>query len=184
MNTIITSKEEILKASRQLIQQQGWQAISIRSVAAACGVSVGSIYNYFDSKTELLTAVVESVWHEIFHTGDKMEFHDTLACISWLYQRIEYGCKQYPGFFTLHSLHFLQEDKSDGKRRMQKTWQHIANSLCAVIKQDSRIRRDAFHQEFTAEKFSDMLFSLLLSAIFRQDYHPDTVLEMVRRVLY
>lgn len=67
MNTIVTSREEILKASRELIRQGGWSAISIRSVAAACGVSVGSIYNYFDSKTELVGATVESVWEEIFH---------------------------------------------------------------------------------------------------------------------
>ena len=56
MNTIVTSKEEILKTSRALIQEQGWSAVSIRSVAAACGVSVGSIYNYFDSKAELVSA--------------------------------------------------------------------------------------------------------------------------------
>ena len=49
MNTIVTSKQEILKTSRELIQQQGWSAVSIRSVASACGVSVSSIYNYFDS---------------------------------------------------------------------------------------------------------------------------------------
>ena len=61
MNTIVTSKEEILKTSRALIQEQGWSAVSIRSVAAACGVSVGSIYNYFDSKAELVSATVESV---------------------------------------------------------------------------------------------------------------------------
>ena len=50
MNTIATSKEEILQTSRKLIQQQGWSAVSIRSVAAACSVSVGCIYNYYDSK--------------------------------------------------------------------------------------------------------------------------------------
>lgn len=67
MNTVVTSKEKILKTSRELIQQQGWSAVSIRSVAAACGVSVGSIYNYFDSKATLVGATVESVWCEIFH---------------------------------------------------------------------------------------------------------------------
>lgn len=67
MNTAVTSKDEILKTSRELIRQQGWSALSIRSVAAACGVSVGSIYNYFDSKAVLLGATVKSVWCEIFH---------------------------------------------------------------------------------------------------------------------
>ena len=62
MNTVITSKESILKVSRELIANQGWAAINIRTVAAANGVSVGSIYNYFDSKSDLVSATVESVW--------------------------------------------------------------------------------------------------------------------------
>ena len=78
----------------------------------ACGVSVGSIYNYFDSKAALLSETVGSVWQEIFH------------------------------------------------------------------------RPDAFTEAFTAEKFADVLFSQMLSAMLRQDYDPSTVLEIVRRTLY
>ena len=114
MNTVVTSKAEILKASRELIQQKGWSAVNIRAVAAACGVSVGSLYNYFDSKTELVGATVESVWCEIFHRPeDEAVFQDTQACVAWMYERMEYGCRQYPGFFTLHSLSFRKEDKDD-----------------------------------------------------------------------
>ena len=185
MNTVVTSKEDILKTSRKLIQQQGWSSVNIRSVAAACGVSVGSIYNYFDSKAALVSATVESVWYEIFHSlEDKALFQDTQACIVWLYGRMEYGCKQYPGFFTLHSLGFLQEDKVDGKQRMQQAWQHILDKLCFVLKQDAQIRADAFTEQFTAERFADVLFSLMLSALLRQDYAPDAVLEIIRRTLY
>ena len=99
MNTVVTSKEDILEASRELIRRQGWAAVNIRSVAAACGVSVGSIYNYFGSKAELAGAAVESVWQEIFDCpagGDA--FRDTCACVSWMYSRMEYGGRRYPGF--------------------------------------------------------------------------------------
>lgn len=133
MNPVVTSKEEILKTSRELIQQQGWTAINIRSVAAACGVSVGSIYNYFDSKSALISAVVESIWCEIFRRPeDGAVFQDTLACVTWMYERMKYGCRNYPGFFTLHALAFLGEDKSGGRQKMQQTWQHILEELCAV----------------------------------------------------
>ena len=82
MNTIITSKDEILKTGRKLIQQKGWSAVNIRSVASACGVSVGSIYNYFDSKASLIGEIVESVWHEIFHRPEEETvFQDVLSCI-------------------------------------------------------------------------------------------------------
>ena len=114
MNTIVTSKEEILKTSREMIRQQGWSAISIRSVAAACGVSVGSIYNYFDSKSDLVGATVESVWCEIFHRPDNdAVFRDVQVCVTWIYERMAYGGEQYPGFFTLHSLGFMGKEKPD-----------------------------------------------------------------------
>ena len=185
MNTVVTSREQILAASRKLIAEKGWAQVNIRSVAAACGVSVGSIYNYFSSKYELVCATVESVWCEIFHRpADGAVFQDTLACLTWLYGRMEYGGQQYPGFFNLHSLGFLGVDKSDGKRRMEQTWQHITDGLCAVLRRDPNIRADAFTEQFTVEHVADLLFSLMLSALLRQDYDPTTVLELVRRTLY
>lgn len=185
MNIVVTSKEEILKASRELVRQQGWSAVNIRTVAAACGVSVGSIYNYFDSKAELVGTVVESIWCEIFHRPEgETAFRDTQACICWIYERMADGCKQYPDFFALHSLGFMRENKLDGKRRMQQTWQHILDGLCTVLKRDVKIRANAFDERFTAEKFADILFSLMLSALLRQEYDPSAVLEIVRRTLY
>ena len=185
MNTAVTSKEEILRTSRELIQTQGWSAVSVRSVAAACGVSVGAIYNYFDSKAELVGATVESIWREIFHRPeDNAVFDDVQAYVAWMYRQMACGSKRYPGFFTLHSIGFMREDRADGKRRMQQTWQHILTGLLRVLQQDPKIRPNAFTAQFTAAQFADILFSLMLSALLRQDYDPSAVLELVRRTLY
>ncbi|MCI6944825.1 MAG: TetR/AcrR family transcriptional regulator [Faecalibacterium sp.] len=185
MNPMATSKENILQISRKLIQQNGWAGVNIRSVAAACGVSVGCIYNYFESKTDLLSATVESIWSDIFHhPEDEAVFQDTLSCVRWMYKQLEYGCQRYPGFFTHHALGFVQQDTADGKQQMQRAWQHILDALCTVLRNDARIRADAFTEEFTVEKFAEMLFSLMLSALVRQDFDPSTVLEIVRRAVY
>ena len=185
MNPMATSKENILQISRKLIQQNGWAGVNIRSVAAACGVSVGCIYNYFESKTDLLSATVESIWNDVFHhPEDEAVFQDTLSCVRWMYKQLEYGCQRYPGFFTHHALGFVQQDTADGKQQMQRAWQHILDALCTVLRNDTRIRADAFTEEFTVEKFAEMLFSLMLSALVRQDFDPSTVLEIVRRAVY
>ena len=185
MNPMATSKENILQISRKLIQQNGWAGVNIRSVAAACGVSVGCIYNYFESKTDLLSATVESIWSDIFHhPEDEAVFQDTLSCVRWMYKQLEYGCQRYPGFFTHHALGFVQQDTTDGKQQMQRAWQHILDALCTVLRNDARLRADAFTEEFTVEKFAEILFSLMLSALVRQDFDPSTVLEIVRRAVY
>ena len=165
-----TSKEEILKTSRVLIQQNGWEAVNIRAVAAACGVSVGCIYNYFGSKTELVSAAVENIWSDIFrHPDDPAVFEDTLSCIRWMYRQMEYGSEQYPG---------------DGKQQMRQTWQHILDALTMVLTRDKKIRPDAFTEEFSRQKFAGILFSLMLSAVVQQDFDPTAVLEIIRRTIY
>ena len=185
MNLTATSKEDILKASRTLIQQNGWAAVNIRAVAAACGVSVGCIYNYFASKTDLVSATVESIWNDIFHhPEDEAVFQDTLSCVRWMYRQLEYGCAQYPGFFTHHSLGFMHQGTADGKQQMQQAWQHILRQLCFVLQQDPNVRPDAFNDQFTAERFAGVLFSQMLSALVQQDFDPSMVLEIVRRTLY
>ena len=112
MNTVVTSKETILNVSRELIQKQGFPAVNIRAVAKACNISVGSIYNYFNSKTDLIAATVESVWCDIFRFPENMEtFHSFTSCVEWIFDSIRKGDEKYPGFFTLHAMGFIGEDK-------------------------------------------------------------------------
>ena len=185
MNRVVTSKEEILQASRNLLKEQGWTAINIRAVAAACHVSVGSIYNYFGSKADLVSNTVESVWHEIFHEpADKSVFRDIQSCVAWMYERMAFGSKEYPGFFIIHSMNFMSEGKEDGKKKMQQTWNHIHANFCRVMQQDPNIRANAFDDAFTPTHFADVLFSMMLSSLLRQDYDPETALQLIKRTLY
>ena len=117
MNTSVTSRDAILSVSRQFITQNGFGSVNMRAIAAACGVSVGSVYNYFPSKGDLICAVVESVWHDIFHlSGQSSQFSSFPDCVKWLFDSIRQGCEEYPAFFTLHSLSFsASENHSTNK---------------------------------------------------------------------
>ena len=137
MNHLATSKEDILAASRELIKENGWTAVSIRAVASRCSVSAGTIYNYYESKADLLGDTIESIWREIFfNPEDEQVFKDVAACISWIYKRLEYGNEQFPGFFSLHSFGFMKDEKTDGKKKMLQTWGHILNGLCDILKNE------------------------------------------------
>ena len=111
VNHLATSKEDILAASRELIKENGWTAVSIRAVASRCSVSAGTIYNYYESKADLLGDTIESIWREIFfNPEDEQAFKDVAACISWIYKRLEYGNEQFPGFFSLPVSHGFIKD--------------------------------------------------------------------------
>mgnify|MGYP000662377005 CR=1 FL=1 len=185
MNTIVTSKEDILKKRRELIREKaGRRSVSVLSPRHAGSRSARST-TIMTPRLSLSAPRSRASGAKFFHRPqDEAVFQDVQTCVKWMYERMAYGCEQYPGFFTLHSLGFMQEDKADGKRHMQQIWHHILNGLCTVLQQDTKIRPDAFNAQFTVEKFADVLFSLMLSALLRQDYDPAAVLEIVRRTLY
>lgn len=171
--------------SRQLVREEGWNSVNIRTIAAACGVSVGSIYNYFGSKSDLVMATIESIWQDIFHDSKQgSEFLDFTDCIQWIFDCIKAGSEKYPGFFTSHSLSLLGEEKADGQKRMIQSWEHIQNGLYSVLAHDRKVRPDAFDETFTPQKFTDTIFSFILSSLLRQNYDASPILEMVKRTIY
>lgn len=63
MPKIIENLEGRLKeAARQQIRELGYSAVTIRSVASACGIGVGTVYNYYPSKDELLASWLLDEW--------------------------------------------------------------------------------------------------------------------------
>ena len=48
--------------ARHQVEQSGYSALTIRSVAKACGVGVGTVYNYFPSKESLAASYMLRDW--------------------------------------------------------------------------------------------------------------------------
>ena len=67
---------------------------------------------------------------------------------------------------------------------MLQAWEHILNELCNILKIDPKIRSDVFDQQFTEKQFADILFSLILVSMIRQDYDPSAILMLINKTLY
>jgi AcrR family transcriptional regulator len=52
-------REAILTAAERIILRDGYQPAKIADIAESTGVSVGTLYNYFDSKEAVLNALIE-----------------------------------------------------------------------------------------------------------------------------
>lgn len=187
MNNAATSKEAILKVSRKTIREQGREAVNIRNIALECGVSAGTIYNYFQSKSELLAATTESIWQHIFHVDGSCRqevFADVTNCVLWVFERLRYGAREYPGFYSTHSMSLSPEEKQAAALRMHKTWTHILAGLELSIRQDPHVREGAFDESFTEKDFAEILFALILASLITKKYEATPVLELIKRTLY
>src|ERR1700754_3460148 len=58
-------KEQIVKAALKLFAKQGYGSASVRQIAKAAKVSPSLMYNYFNSKEEVLKEIVQRGFEDI-----------------------------------------------------------------------------------------------------------------------
>jgi AcrR family transcriptional regulator len=60
----LESSKKIIEAAFELIARNGYESTSISQIAEKAGVSKGLVYNYFESKEELLERMVQGAFSE------------------------------------------------------------------------------------------------------------------------
>lgn len=89
MNHRVTSTEQILEQAMALAIREGVDAVSIRKLASACGIAIGSVYNYYPNKEALITAVAENFWSSILSDQEKL-YHKGMGFTNFLEQYYSY----------------------------------------------------------------------------------------------
>ncbi|OZB19894.1 MAG: TetR family transcriptional regulator [Rhodobacterales bacterium 34-62-10] len=77
----------IIAAALDLSNRKGFQAMSLRDLSRASGVSMGGLYAYFDSKTTLLNMILSEVTaavQRVLSTPPAAVQGDPVAHLNWL----------------------------------------------------------------------------------------------------
>ena len=79
-------KELILKASSEIFSKTGFGAATIRQIAGAAGVAVGTIYVYFKNKDDILHELLNRHKEEHYLLFDKMSALKPEKAIKFFYE--------------------------------------------------------------------------------------------------
>lgn len=55
-------RQLILTHAREILSEKGYSQLTMRGVATACGIALGTIYNYFPNKDELMVEMMADYW--------------------------------------------------------------------------------------------------------------------------
>ncbi len=94
--------DRILEAAAQLFREFGYEAVKMEAIAAAAEVSIGTIYNYYQNKGDLLVAIVALEVHEVLKAGGQV--------IAQPPQSAEKAVDALVGGYVEHSLHYLSKE--------------------------------------------------------------------------
>lgn len=183
MNKTVTSRAEILKAAKELALSKGTDALGMREVAQHCNIAVGSIYNYFPTKSDLEIAVVGEIWMEIFEPAlCTVQNEGFLRLVRRMSTSVREGIAAYPDFFSQHAL--MIGDKQRGRTAMGNCFARLRAALLDALKGDRDIRADAWGGALTPEAFVDFVLGFIRSNLVMGQEHGELLEALIQRVAY
>lgn len=165
MSSVRDYKTIILKEAKLIAEEEGLSKVNIRKVAKNSDVAIGTVYNYFPSKSDLLIAVVENFWNTAFsdiNWREELEddfFNNLRIIYDILYIKLSKFKKNW-----LKELGMLKSEEKDlGRQREELYFKKIHKNIMYLMKVDDNINRDLWDEEFSREEMAEFIFENMLN---------------------
>lgn len=180
-----TSQEALLSAALTLARSEGVSAVSMRRVASACGVALGTVYHYYPSKEALLIAVMERFWWDAFHGGFSAgdEAPDFLRAFADVWERAAAALRQFETSFLQQMYALDQRTRQQGKLRERQYFAHMEDGLTAILRADPSVSPSLWTPVFTPEQFVSLLVTAMLEQFRRGAFSPDFLLALIQTTI-
>lgn len=191
-NKAVISKELILEASYKLVLESGPANLSIRSVAKACGVSVGSIYNYYPTKAMLVADAVGMFWQtslskEMFVASSGEDF---ITFCERLMHDLEHTIEAFRKSWLNELAALDPESRKEVRMRENAAFAHIKRGLTVAIEHDEYINLDALSScgiqqgNNPAELLATLVWDVMVASLQNNDAAYRPLFALMRATLY
>lgn len=184
MNPPNTSREEIMRVSRKIVSEKGLPALNMRALAKECGIALGTLYNYYSDKDELVVAAIESVWQDILEKSSPDSGVSFSQYVTHIYARILSGLKYYPDFFAAHSISVAGSAKGKARGMMERCFGKIRSELHEALREDKNVDRSIFSETFREEDLIEHILDTITISIINGKPDCATLTEILDRLLY
>lgn len=176
-----TLQAALLAHARALMREQGAAAINIRALARLAGVSVGTVYNYFASKEDILLALTEEYWQNTLREMESaIPSGSFLAQIEAIYamlrSRINDSARALMGS--------LGSAETAGQQRMHAMQQVLRAAVIRRMEQDPAIPQSLWQGAFTQQAYADFVLMNLMLLLRRDTPDISFFLEIIQKTLY
>lgn len=145
-------REQLLEEAKRQIEERGYADTTIRSVASACGVGVGTVYNYFESKEMLIATFVYETWKKYLEDMQKLPSDEPRVLWGGIYQALRSFAAENEKLFSDADAAKLVSVTSSGRHKL------LRGQIAAFILPVCRCEGTTDPQ-FTAEFIAEALLN-------------------------
>lgn len=178
-------EQEILKQAREILYQEGCQALSIRKVAAACGIAVGTIYNYFPTKKELVTRIMADYWESYFQELERIDreeqdFYNKLRAI---YNLLDTFVNTFRDMWVDINALTKEEYKQAGHKRRTDFLEKLVSKLETIVIKNTGSDQVKISTNIDANALSRMIIMHIIIMTQMKQFDYDNFEELLKKML-
>ncbi|MEA4833328.1 MAG: TetR/AcrR family transcriptional regulator [Oscillospiraceae bacterium] len=160
-------KELILDESKKIMYAEGYSGISIRRVAKKCGIAVGTIYNYFPTKKELIVEMMASFWEEYFTEieeilGSREDFYVKLKNI---FDSLGHFLIRFKAIWLNSELYNFPDYIESGLKKENIYINKLINLIEELLKKEIYGHTDSDEEKFDTHKMAGYIVINFISMI-------------------
>lgn len=180
----IITKEEIIKNTKLLAQVYEFNDINMRNVAKVNKVSIGTIYNYFDSKDDIIKELIKSMWEDIFSIDIEYSQEYTFKkYFESVLDNIDNTKKAFPKFIQYHSTAFSKTKIDEVKNLKYDFIERVKNDISEILKSDLAINKEIFDEKLTLDVLTNFVFDIIYMYLYKNDTKKDFIIA-IEKLLY
>ena len=141
----LARRASMMEAARQMIAEKGYESIKIRELAAACRVSVPTLYNQFGGKDQLLAAAIED---HFVGDPDQVKIKTSLNGLERIFAILDFITSQFLQAPDFHRRLLEAFGSLDSTQQVQRS---ITASLAHEIGQELGMMQDRRELESWAD---------------------------------
>lgn len=179
-------KDMIFQSAKSIAKNKGIDKVNIRLVAKDCGIAVGTIYNYFPQKKDLIVAVIEDFWCGAFKEISKhtIEEKDLLVQVTEIYKCLFIYLSNFKENW-IYQLSFLKTDeKMAGRKKEDEYFKNICSIIVTAIENDPKINQNIWNENFKKQQFANFIFSNMLIMLRSGKKDIGFFIRCLRKILY
>ena len=145
-------REQLLQEAKRQIAERGYADTTIRSVAGACDLSVGTVYNYFKSKEMLIATFLFDEWKVHLHEMQNLTPDEPRTLLRGIFDSLRKFAKNNKKLFSdKDAAKLISQSGSEYHRMLRGQIAAFIFPLCQM--------KQSGNPQFTAEFISESLIS-------------------------
>ncbi|MEG0396462.1 MAG: TetR/AcrR family transcriptional regulator [Oscillospiraceae bacterium] len=162
MANIKNMKQHILENAREIAIDKGVSNINMRDIAKASGVALGTIYNYYPTKGDLIADIVAMFWQEAFANININLLHtmDFEANLEYIYFELLKFLNSFKSDWLSQLAMLSKDEKNVGRAKEKAYLAQVYNIVLLSLNKNKAASLN--YSDAEREKLASLIFKIML----------------------